>query len=381
MKDGMTAAALRSQYAAETANGAGYIWGKRVQILEAGKAKKSGGNKAVLALLLALALVLVGSVAFFLLISRDGGAEAGTAQSAAGKPGKKENTAKEERPTREDVIDENGEQVGYRLFEYNEAGQVIKEELFDMDDAAQGCWEFTYSADGSEIETCFYRYGEYSLRWVDYYDENGIRIEQRSYDTSDALTEIAYCDSEGNIVSRELYQGAPGVEWKYSEEELNEQGMPTKSTFFDENGEADGVFSIEYDERGLESRNVYYNADGEFQWDIRMEYDENGNCVCRREYYENEVLERYTTMEYNEDGKVQREAVYDAADELQNYTTTEFDSDGRPIAEHDYDAEGNMTSYAEYVYAEDGSYDCIYYRLDGTERFRMSYDADGFYIG
>ena len=55
MKDGMTAASLRSQYAAETANGAGYLWSGSVQILEDGKVKKkSGGKKAVLALLLAL---------------------------------------------------------------------------------------------------------------------------------------------------------------------------------------------------------------------------------------------------------------------------------------------------------------------------------------
>ena len=71
MKDGMTAAELRSRYAAETAASAGYVWADRVQILEDGKAKKSGGNKAVLALVLALAA----SAVFLLTLGRGAGTE------------------------------------------------------------------------------------------------------------------------------------------------------------------------------------------------------------------------------------------------------------------------------------------------------------------
>lgn len=381
MKDGMTAATLRSQYAAETANGVGYLWSGSVQILEEGKVKKSGGNKAVLALLLALALVLVGGVAFFLIVSRDGGAETKTAQSAAVKPGKKEEGKKEELPEREDIFDENGVQISYYLFDYDAEGRLIKQEEFGMDDQSRRWWEYTYSADGSETETRFYWQGEYTLRWIDYYDENGIRTEQRSYNTEDALTEIGFCDEAGNIIRRESYQGPAGSEWKFEEAELDEEGRPVKARYYNEAGEPDGSYMMEYDAQGHEVRSLYYNAEGEFQWDSRSQYDENGNCVRREEYDESGKLEEYRVMEYNGDGKVQREALYDADDVLQRYTVTEFGSDGRPTGEKDYDADDNMTGYAEYVYAADGSYECIHYRSDGTERYRMSYDADGFYIG
>lgn len=379
MKGGMTASALRSQYAAETENGAGYLWSGSVQILEAGKEKKTGGNKAVLALLLALALTLVGSAAFFLIISRDGGPE--TTQSTAAKPGKQKKAKEEERPERKDLVDDSGVQTGYILFEYDEEGRCTVEEEFGMDDVSRRRWEYGYSDDGRETETRFYWQGEYTLRWIDHYDENGIRTEQRSYNVEDALTEIGFCDEEGNIVHRELYQGSAGAEWKYSEEELNENGMPVKANYFNEDGTPDGSFALEYDANGYESRNVYYNADGEFQWDSRSQYDENGNCVRREEYDEDGVMMEYTLMEYRSDGQIERQLWYNADDTLDRYTVTEYAEDGRPLMEKDYDAKDEQTGYTEYVYAPDGSYDMVSYRMDGTERFRMSYDADGFYIG
>ena len=308
------------------------------------------------------------------------------------------------RTERNDLCDENGVPYGYDICQYDDQDRITLEEQFDLDGNCTDRWERSYSEDGRECVTHYYRYGEFDTKMVALYDERGMETELRSYDSLGALMSVSLYDENGGLALTENYGGEPGAEWKMSEVTCDENGRVNERGY-----NPDGSFAFEctreYDEYNREVADIYYEG-GVFRWNRRNTYDERGFCTRMDDYDENGALLYYTLMDYTPAGLCCLEEEYSAAGELLDRECTEYREDGQLLSRHRYNGKEELTEYTlweydeldrvvliqdydpmdepgscrKYRYAEDGSYRVTIFYADGRVAGVENYDAYGNYL-
>lgn len=244
------------------------------------------------------------------------------------------------------------------IFEYDEKGRVVKNEIIQNEKSVQNI-EIKYDEKARTITMEGERQFSYDsvYKSVAAYDENWKMIKRESFDKNGKLIQLSEYDKNGNV---------------------------TKFISYDENGEVKSYTAYEYDEKGNLTKEARYDAAGTLQSYDVYECDENGyilketrydaNDVKRSctEYFENTTHEsKYISgnqrrtenygsdgslsgiTEYNRNGDVVKSEQY-MSGKLYGIEEKEYDESGNLIKSSSYDADRKFTGYSVYGYNESG---------------------------
>jgi len=176
--------------------------------------------------------------------------------------------------------------------------------------------------------------------YIDIYDEEGIKIRQEWYDSTDILTASQeYIYLEEGLIKR-IYKNAEGI---------------VEHIYVD-----DGVNTIE---------SVNYNADGSLRDTQYFTYDENGKlCI------EKVVLPdgSYKIIEWENDIRVCE--TYYSIDGT--YSVCDYNEAGKCVLKENYNASGELTSSQEYTYDENNVLREYWWNVSGKLYRYVKYDAE-----
>lgn len=270
------------------------------------------------------------------------------------------------------------------IFEYDEKGRVVKNEIFQNEKSVQNI-EIKYDEKARTITMEGERQFSYDSVYKSFaaYDENWKMIKRESFDKNGKLIQLSEYDKNGNETKSISYDASGKVVYGYGYE-YDEDGKKTKRLSYDENGEVESYTACEYDEKGNLTKEARYDAAGTLQEYNVYECDENGyilkdtrydaNGVKRSctEYFENTTHEsKYISgnqrrtenygsdgslsgiTEYNRNGDVVKDELY-MSGKLYGIEEREYDESGNLIKSSSYDADRKFTGYSVYGYNESG---------------------------
>ena len=308
----------------------------------------------------------------------------------------------------------------------DEAGQIIREPLFQYDGSVAYA-EYAYNGDGKRIQSCTYdllgnleerterEYSGGKVTCSRTYDGNGVlqsyyentldadgnisrsddfdaageRIGYRIYvrDGQSSLNQVDYYTADGTLESTYIYEyDSQGRQYKYSY--LDENGELNSYTLYDYDAEgnrtgdttysADGQTQsrIVYDSLGRQTNWISYDDDGNPSHIYEYEYDESGFRIRENQYDGGQQPEEYRTFTYGPNGKRIGESRYTAGGIL--IWEKEYDAAGNTLIHRSYDDSGALEGYYTYEYDSAGKRVKLnYYESDGTLTWEEEYDAAG----
>ena len=239
-----------------------------------------------------------------------------------------------------------------RITTYDEDWKMIKEEGFDKNEKLIRLSE--YDKNGNVTKFISYdENGEVKSYTAYEYDEKGNLIKEASYDATGAL-QVYYvyeCDENGYILKETRYD-ANDVKrscTEYFENTTNENkyfsGKERRSESYSSDGSLSGI--TEYNRNGDVVKSEQYIS-GKLSGIEEREYDESGNLIKSSSYDADRKFTGYSVYGYNESGKRIKISEYDGDDKLTEYTEAKYDGE-RILSETVYDGSGNKTMYTEYI--------------------------------
>lgn len=213
------------------------------------------------------------------------------------------------------------------IFEYDEKGRVVKNEIFQNEKSVQNI-EIKYDEKARTITMEGERQFSYDsvYKRIATYDENWKMIKREGFDKNGKLIRLSEYDKNGNEI---------------------------KSISYDENGKVVYGYGYEYDEDGKKIKETSYKEDGSISMIYRYEYDEKGNLTKEARYDETETLRAYDVYEYDENGYVLKNTRYSANGVKTGYTeyfenTTYINKYAGQRRSESYDSDGNLSYIYEY---------------------------------
>lgn len=236
--------------------------------------------------------------------------------------------------------------------EYNEQGQITREERFDPDGTLNTLTVNTYDDNGELLQTEQYDQDDILLqKSVNQYDEHQHLIEQTNYygDASDEYVTKYYYDEEGHPVKQEVYVNG---KLDYVEKTtVYVDGRPETVTENDDYGNPMYIHRYQYDANG---RVAVYTRDEVQNKDRRtyeFTYNDNGDRVKDLIYDYDMKLIAKIIRTFDEKDR-QTEIVEEDLDSYRRITM-EYDGD-KVVKNMMFDKKGEITGWAEYEYEDDG---------------------------
>lgn len=309
------------------------------------------------------------------------------------------------------------------IFEYDEKGRVVKNEIFQNEKSVQNI-EIKYDEKARTITMEGERQFSYDsiYKRITTYDEDWKMIKEEGFDKNEKLIHLSEYDEKGNLIKEASYDAAGALQVYYVYE-YDEDGYILKETRYDANDVKRSC--TEYFENttnenkyfsGKERRSESYSSDGSLSgiteynrngnvvkaeqyisgklYGIEeMEYDESGNLIKSSSYDADRKFTGYSVYGYNESGKRIKISEYDGDDKLTGYTEIKRNGD-YILSETVYDGDGNKTEYTEYLentsdyntYSRKKRYEeykngklaeLKEYNEDGRITKQISYDGEG----
>ena len=309
------------------------------------------------------------------------------------------------------------------IFEYDEKGRVVKNEIFQNEKSVQNI-EIKYDEKARTITMEGERQFSYDsiYKRITTYDEDWKMIKEEGFDKNEKLIHLSEYDEKGNLIKEASYDAAGALQVYYVYE-YDEDGYILKETRYDANDVKRSC--TEYFENttnenkyfsGKERRSESYSSDGSLSgiteynrngnvvkaeqyisgklYGIEeMEYDESGNLIKSSSYDADRKFTGYSVYGYNESGKRIKISEYDGDDKLTGYTEIKRNGD-YILSETVYDGDGNKTEYTEYLentsdyntYSRKKRYEeykngklaeLEEYNEDGRITKQISYDGEG----
>ena len=204
---------------------------------------------------------------------------------------------------REEEHDKDGKLEFYRINTYNDAGQLIKRDYYnvhDLLDEPNECCLYEYDAEGREISRSWYMNRDLCTR-----------------------REASEYNDKGQLVKYLIYSGDEVVE--YRTHEYNGQGQRVKTSYYIADGTRYHDIVYEYNDKGLAVKKLHYDRDGNYgRYDI-LEYDKDGNNVRETSYFVKDSSIAYEMIyTYDEYGDLVRTDAYGREGELSCYYTYEY---------------------------------------------------------
>ena len=290
------------------------------------------------------------------------------------------------------------------IFEYDEKGRVVKNEIIQNEKSVQNI-EIKYDEKARTITMEGERQFSYDsvYKSVAAYDENWKMIKRESFDKNGKLIQLSEYDTNGNVTKFISYDENGGIK-SHTVYEYDKKGTLIKESSYDGNGTVEDYTVYENDENGYilkytrydangvkkhcteyfenttnenkyfsgkERRSESYSSDGSLSGiteynrngDVvkseqyisgklygieEREYDESGNLIKSSSYDANRKFTGYSIYGYNESGKRIKISKYDGSGTLTEYTEIKRNGD-YILSETVYDADGNKTEYTEYL--------------------------------
>lgn len=244
------------------------------------------------------------------------------------------------------------------IFEYDEKGRVVKNEIFQNEKSVQNI-EIKYDEKARTITMEGERQFSYDsvYKSVAAYDENWKMIKRESFDKNGKLIQLSEYDKNGNLTKFISYDENGEVK-SYTAYEYDEKGNLTKAARYDGNGTVEDYTVYENDENGYILKDTRYDANGVKR--SCTEYFENttheskyisGNQRRTENYDSDGSLSGIT--EYNRNGDVVKAEQY-MSGKLYGIEEKEYDESGNLIKSSSYDADRKFTGYSVYGYNESG---------------------------
>lgn len=250
------------------------------------------------------AIILAAMLAFSLCAcAKDGGTTPDAADTPAPTQDLSIYDSSEGKLEKEVRYNANGLRFSTVIYEYDDAGRLVKETTLGVNDAPAGYKEYTIDGDGRVSVMVSYAADgpeEYSeeYRVVYEYNETGLKMKATSMvgDKTSAVTAYAYVGK--NLVGEKYYEGSELV--SDSAYEYDDQGVLTRLTRQDllEGGQT--VESYEYDADGRLARQET-SVDGSLTGYTEYSYDEHGNELTVGIYGPDGAAISVTKSEYEYD--------------------------------------------------------------------------------
>lgn len=251
---------------------------------------------------------------------------------------------KDGRVIKEILYNEDGSVDQRTEYEYDAAGNLIKELQYDKNTGSvDAIRKYEYDQDGNETKYLYYNIDG---------TVHASRTYETEYDGNGVLTKRSCTDNDGRTVC-----------WEY-----DGSGKLTRSIQYDSDGNISDI--LEYDANGNEAKRVSYNADGSMDGRYEYTYNANGNMIQEIGYGRDGVL--YVRMEYEYDkyGRVTKFVSYDGDGnvETQEEHTYTYDANGNLTQEfHGNQSLSYRWDRAEYTYDQYGhASGAIWYTREGN---------------
>lgn len=236
--------------------------------------------------------------------------------------------------------------------EYNDHGQITREERYEPDGTLNTLTVNAYNDNGELVQTEQYDQDQILLqKTVNQYNENN-RLEAQSNYYGDASEEYVtkyYYDDNDNVIKQEVYVDG---NLDYVEKTASyKDGRLDTETENDDYGKPMYINHYQYDEKGqvtVYTRDEVQNND---RRTYEFTYNDNGDRVKDLIYDYDMKLIAKVNRTFDEQNR-QTEIV---EEDLDSYRRIAMEYDGDKVVKNTmYNKKGEITGWAEYEYADDG---------------------------
>lgn len=236
--------------------------------------------------------------------------------------------------------------------EYNDHGQITREERYEPDGTLNTLTVNAYNDNGELVQTEQYDQDQILLqKTVNQYNENN-RLEAQSNYYGDASEEYVtkyYYDDKDNVIKQEVYVDG---NLDYVEKTASyKDGRLDTETENDDYGKPMYINHYQYDEKGqvtVYTRDEVQNND---RRTYEFTYNDNGDRVKDLIYDYDMKLIAKVNRTFDEQNR-QTEIV---EEDLDSYRRIVMEYDGDKVVKNTmYNKKGEITGWAEYEYADDG---------------------------
>ena len=235
--------------------------------------------------------------------------------------------------------------------EYNEVGQITREERYDADGDINTLTVNQYDEQHRLIQSEQFDQDNILLqKTVNVFDGGDLVCQNNFFGDGDDEYSTHYVfDGNHNIVRHEMYVNG---QLDYVEKEIEyEYNRVVKETENDDYGDAMYRNTYTYDAQGRVSRLVRDEIQNKDRRTYEYTYDDNGNLVKELVYdYGNALIAKiYRT--YND----QNQLIETEEEDLDHYRKIVMEYDGQLVMKNSlYNKEGQLQGWAEYTYDENG---------------------------
>lgn len=234
--------------------------------------------------------------------------------------------------------------------EYNDAGQIVREERYNSDGELNTLTLNTYNENNQLVEMAQYDQDNVLLqKTINYYDEDG-RLEKQGNFYGEGefeyRTQYVY-DEDNNLIRLEMYDDD---ELDYVEKEMEySNGLLIEETENDDYGNKLYVNKYTYDEKGQLIKQVRSEIQNKDRRTYEFTYDENGNRIKDLIYdYGNALIAKIYRKFDDQNRQIETEE-----EDLDNYRKITMEYDGELVSKNSlFDKEGVLQGWAEYTYDE-----------------------------
>ncbi len=216
----------------------------------------------------------------------------------------------------------------YYEYRYDDNATLVGADYYNMDDALERSEDYEWTEEGYKAKVI------------------GKTAEGSSYSNVYDYDEYGNC-----VLDVETWVDGSEHEFKHGYT-YNTDGLVTKDTSYDADGNVSASESIEYNEEGLDIKHSFFNNRGGLISTSVNEYDENGLLV---KYTNTNNDTRYTWFsenEYDDKGQVTKITFYNNVGNYSGETVLEYDEENRKIKETHYNTDGTLGVVNEYEYGD-----------------------------
>lgn len=188
---------------------------------------------------------------------------------------------------------------GYRLYDYNDAGQILKKSHIGSDERIISEELYSYNGDGLLVASQFFSGGD-QISYSEFtYNADMLLIEESYFNPEGQLLAVSSYeyDNQGRI-SKWISGDSGGIPMMYTEYEYKKD-MLMQMTYFMPSGEMEGFTKLEYKDGQLVSE-ASYNANSKLE--KKTEYTIENGLVVSEAYYIGNNLIRTVEFEYDDAG-------------------------------------------------------------------------------
>lgn len=236
--------------------------------------------------------------------------------------------------------------------QYNEDGQLVREERYDTDGNLNTLTINTYN--DNKLLAQMEQYDQDNIllqKSINTYNEQQQLISQSNFfgdESNEFVTKYIY-DEDGNLLRTEMYCDG---ELDYVEK-VNEyvNGLIVKETENDDYGETQYIHTYEYNDKGLVVKHTRDEVQNKDRRSYEYTYDDRDNRVKELVYDFKEQLIAKTYRTFNEDNLL----VEVEEEDLDNYRKICLIYEGQLCTKNTiYGRDDQIVGWAEYAYDENG---------------------------